>query len=302
MMTYREHYEAFVKRYDLSEEGVSYLLDAGAKVFDGCGAELAALIEKFYQGNFNVPAVEADRRALAEKAGIPYFTLNFVFFASASLGMKEIYREKGISDEVYDDTFGDLIVKAKECRTVHGYWGIFPDTWYTIFFRLELFRLGRLEFGYTTMPGGLSYDKCGVHVEPGEKLITIHIPSGLPLTRGSRLDSYRRAYEFFPEMRKGGRLVIACGSWLLYPDNRKIFPPHLNLVDFIGDFDILRSSVDPKFNNCWRLFGRDYDGHPENLPRETTQQRAMADWLMKGGETGSGFGLIVFDGEKIVRP
>ena len=37
------------------------------------------------------------------------------------------------------------------------------------------------------------------------------------------------------------------------------------------------------------------------MPRDTSMQRAFADFLIGGGKTGTGFGVIVFDGKEILR-
>jgi hypothetical protein len=55
------------------------------------------------------------------------------------------------------------------------------------------------------------------------------------------------------------------------------------------------------FNNAWRVFGKDSDKAPDELPQNTSLQKAYAKHLMAGGKTGSGYGVFFFDGEKIIQ-
>ena len=115
------------------------------------------------------------------------------------------------------------------------------------------------------------------------------------------MDSYRRALEFFAKERGDKPLICICHSWLLFEGNREIFPARLNMVDFMNDWDIIHSEEADEYGDCWRLFGKEYDGNADNLPQNTTQQKAMAAWLKDGKKTGEGFGVLIFDGEKIIN-
>ena len=51
----------------------------------------------------------------------------------------------------------------------------------------------------------------------------------------------------------------------------------------------------------WRIFGKDAGLPAEQLPRDTGLRRAYADWIQKGGNVGGGYGILFFDGEKIIK-
>ena len=55
------------------------------------------------------------------------------------------------------------------------------------------------------------------------------------------------------------------------------------------------------FHDAWRIFGYESDLPFDQLPRDTTLRKAYADWLSAGNKGGSGFGLIAFDGDKILK-
>jgi hypothetical protein len=92
--------------------------------------------------------------------------------------------------------------------------------------------------------------------------------------------------------------VIGCR--VLFPEHKEFLPEHLNIRSFMEDFTYIKGESEEEFENDWRVFGKDCKKEPKDLPQDTTLQRAYAEHLMKGGKTGSGYGVFLFDGEKIV--
>ena len=60
------------------------------------------------------------------------------------------------------------------------------------------------------------------------------------------------------------------------------------------DFDIVRVEKTDTFKDAWRIFGAEADRPAKELPRCTSMQRAFADFLAAGGQTGEGFGIILW--------
>ena len=91
------------------------------------------------------------------------------------------------------------------------------------------------------------------HVAPGDPTINIHIPSGSPLDPGACRASVRDAQVFFrtylPEWPIAKAKAMVCGTWLLYPDFRKILPKDSNIVGFQKLFHLfpLRHMDDHQF-------------------------------------------------------
>ena len=237
------------------------------------------------------------RNQLSQKSGVHIYTVNAAVVIAASKWLHDEYRQKGIADDIFWDTMSDLKCKLDECKQVKGVYGTFVEDWYDGIFDMSIFKLGRFEYQVNTFDEDTPCTIGSYTLNKGDRVYSIHIPSGSPMPLDVRLDSYKKAYEFF------GRspIVLMCKSWLIYSKNKEIFPPHLNLVSFGDDFHHLWDYTDENYSNCWRIFGVEYDGNPDNLPCDNTPRKAMVKWLKSGNKPGGGKGVFVFDGEKIIK-
>ncbi len=293
-------YLDLLNRFELKEDEVKYLASSGEIIIDEHTYDLVHVIDTFYETDFSVEAIEPLLKAIADKSKVDLYTVNFVFLTVASERMLEEYILKGYGETLFWETIMDIKYKLYECQWVKGVLGNHVIAWYPIFYRLDIVKLGRLEFEKVKFPKE-SYEKNGVSIKEGDDVYFIHIPSSGPLTEELRYDSYKRAYEFFSKEIGDGPLICICESWLLYEDNRKIFPSRLNIVKFLDDWDINYNEVNETNSEAWRIFGVDYSGDVSLLPRETTLQKSMIDWFEKGHKMGQAFGVLVFDGEKIIN-
>ena len=117
-----------------------------------------------------------------------------------------------------------------------------------------------------------------------------------------RLDSLKKAYEFFTDFRRDdGLMIFECGSWLIYEGYKDFLPEKSNILKFIDDFEIVSSESCDKFNDAWRIFDKYGYKSPKHWPEDTSLRRAFKHHILNGGKTGHGHGIIVFDGEKAVR-
>ena len=73
-----------------------------------------------------------------------------------------------------------------------------------------------------------------------------------------------------------------------------------NTYRFIMDYETVMSKEDPEFIDCWRLFDVPYAGDPKALPRNGGLRKRYAEYLEHDGIAGTGYGIAVFDGEKIL--
>ncbi|MCQ2462265.1 MAG: hypothetical protein MJ177_02530 [Clostridia bacterium] len=195
----------------------------------------------------------------------------------------------------------DLRCKLLECKECEGVWGTFVGGWFHGFYRMTRFGLGRFQFEYSTVDDDYTLAD-GTVIPAGTKCVGMHIPSsGISLTDDVRYDSYKRAFDFFESEKYGDKLIIKCGSWLLYPKHREFLPPHLNILKFMNDFDIIAEGEKEGFSNDWRVFGRYSDLPYAELPEDTALRRAYKKHLLETGKAGDGFGYILFDGEKIIN-
>ena len=142
---------------------------------------------------------------------------------------------------------------------------------------------------------------AGITLRPGQKVLNIHIPSsGEPFDLNARLQSYKLAYDFFKDLRGEGPLVCVCHSWLLYPEYRRVLGDSSNIISFQDDFTILEID-DGAFQDAWRVFGPAAEGPTEQLPEDTSMQRVFKKHLLSGGKNGSALGVLVFDGERLLK-
>lgn len=295
------HFEKFMEKTELPIEAKDCINEAFYKIFPAFQEEMESMVDFLYQGKLEVEKTQKLREELSEKSGVNIYTLNHIFLICASKKMLEGFLEKGIKEEIYWETICDLNYKVMECKAVKGEWGNFVETWYDCFFALNIVKLGRLEFERSPYYGEKDYNFGEISLKKGDIAYSVHVPSCGKLTKELRMESYKNAYNFFKDELKGKPLVCFCDSWLLFKDNKKIFPPYLNMIDFMDDWDIIINDEKDGFHDSWRIFSMDYNGDVKSLPQNTTQQKAMAKWLETGNKTGNGIGILIFDGEKIIN-
>lgn len=257
-------------------------------------------VDGFYEDKFSSGQLGEFYKTFAEHAGSHEYTVAMLFFMYCAKTLEKKYLLKGIDRQIYLDTMHDLKCKLMECREVYDINGTFVAHWYPLFFKLERFALGRLQYERIPFPKE-DYTKYGYTVRNGSIVYNCHIPSSGPLTEEDCLDSYKKAYMFFKDELKGNPMVIVCHSWLLYPENVDFFPKHSNILKFMSHFDIISYETHDSFSEAWRVFGKNGLLPPNEWKTDTSLQRAFKNHILSDGKTGNGFGVLVFDGEKIVK-
>ena len=300
-----KHLSEFFDIFSYPSEAVCFFTNAEHNL--NSIPEVSSLLEKhiaLYESSdsFDLAELNADIKKASELSGISEYAILFIIYAEMSFHMREIYDHKGIDRKIWYDSVRDLSFKNRECKNVKGEWGLFTD-WFQGFLKLRLFALGRLQ--YQADPFNASDEpltRHGILIEPGKTTaLSIHIPSDGRLLPEDVLASLKTAYDFHKALHIDGKIVFQCSSWLLYPKMLDFMTPGSNLSKFIGCFELLSSDTDPEFRNCWRLFDRDYSEGSKALPRDTTLRRQYAEWLDAGNLPGWGRGIIVFDGEHILK-
>lgn len=283
----KNHFLLFMDKMALPAEGDAYLRQIGLDIIAKHQIALESLIDELYARDF--PLAEILQKAESLVQDQHEYTVRFLFLACAFQKMREDYRAAGLSDELYWDTVLDLKSKVLECKQLYNIWGTGTGAWYANFFRLRIFRLGRLQFEKSAFRGIESVCVDGVTVNPGDTVYNVHIPSGGSISPEACADSFQRAKAFLGE----DPLILHCGSWLLYNENPNIFPSAKNVLAFREQFQIYESREKPEGEDLWRIFGKHFDGDVASLPQNTSMQKETAAWLATGRQIGIGFGLKI---------
>ena len=253
--------------------------------------ECVSLYEENIDRDYKVLRDMSNRAA--ELVGVHIYSAQMLMYISLSKHLRELYREKGISDRIWYDSMSDLKWKLWECKAVKGIWGSFADVWYYRFFDMTRFALGRLQFEMWPVN-----DECvigGREIKKGMKAIGIHIPRTLTsLTRESLNDAYKQAAETFRDEFGDQRVIFVCHSWLLSAEIPQMLNEGSNLRGFINDFTIVKyeTSDEGDYSEAWRLFDMDYTGDLEDYPEDSSFRRRYKEYLKNGGRMGHGLGFF----------
>lgn len=289
-----------IQELPFSPDARTAIAEAMAQLDFPAAAEFQRLIRQYCANGYHYSSVKAQIPALSQRCRIPAESLNLLLLLSASEDLRAAYREARMPDGLFLETMSDLCCKAEECFRVHGVYGCFVSNWYDKFFSLEILKLGRLEYEISSYPWAFSYEGHGLHLTQGMPVKNLHIPSGAPLSPADCLASYQKAYDFFRKDLINGILVCVCRSWLLHKSTLTLLPAQGNTGRFIRSFQILQQEDQEEFHNGWRIFGAAHQNPPSELPEDTAMQRAFKKHLCQGGTVGSGSGILLFDGERVL--
>lgn len=207
---------------------------------------------------------------------------------------------EGHEQAVFLQSLVDISCKIRECMAYKKAFGIFVLNWYDGLIKNWRLQLGRLQYEVGIYDG--PDIQVGAFVlQKGDKKLQCHIPSGLgPLTRQACMESFRLAWEEFPEYRKDGFLPVMCSSWLFYGPYEKVFSG-TNVEQFRDLWHYYDETRQETFSDCWRVFSMDLPDDPGKLPQNTRMQKAFAAYMENGGTFGYAGGILLFDGEKIIN-
>lgn len=237
---------------------------------------------------------------VSKESGVHTYTVQLLFFICLSEHLRDIYQQKNIEYNIYYDSMCDLKWKLRECHDMYGVWGSFVAWWFREFFELKRFAFGRLQFELMHMNEVCftkiedDYTGQGVVVKPEDIVVSVHIPSSGPLRPEDCQESYQRAAEFFKDSFVSRPVIFLCASWLLNPDHPLFLPKDSNILKFAQTFDIFCSVEDETAYDTWRIFNKPYNNNPEEMPCNTSMQRAYLDWLKAGNKFKCAVGIYVY--------
>jgi hypothetical protein len=132
-------------------------------------------------------------------------------------------------------------------------------------------------------------------IAPGDDSLEVHIPGGSKMDHDACTKSFEDALEFFPRRFPEKRITtLTCYSWLCDPALALIMPPETNLAQFQRRFYVLPREGKQK-QTADRVFGSSTID-PANAPKQTSLQRAIAEYVASGGVMRCAAGIIPWGG------
>lgn len=178
--------------------------------------------------------------------------------------------KKQIADEVYFQTFYDLTIWFGQCMKKRKVPGVIEESWLSLPLCMKIFRLGRLQFEPDMEKG----------------ILHVHIPEGEPLDDSACEEAFKKADCFFgPEYK-----MFDCESWLLSPKLQNLLKPQSNILKFQNRFEV-QKIIYPFRQAEERVFG-EIRNDKENYPENTSLQKAVKKFVLKGDDIGMGYGVL----------
>lgn len=204
------------------------------------------------------------------------------FYLKLALDTFEEYQKNGYAEEMFDQTFYDITIWCSECYRKHGVYGVDELLWLGKSVKMELFRLGRLQFEPMQIKRDIKGN--GQEILAGTKGLNVHIPAGEPLVYEECLKSFERASDFFGEEYR----VFVCESWLLSPHLKEILPETSNIIRFQELFCVTEVGYAyPQAEQ--RIFGKIFSDKRQ-YPENTALQRKAKEYVLTGRDLGIGTG------------
>ncbi len=187
------------------------------------------------------------------------------------------YEERGISEEIFINTFKCFSRFVREHMVSYKTYGFDREWWTPRQLSMEEFRLGELEFEFVNWKE--------------ERVVSVHIPSDAILTKEYCLKAYSQANEFFlkyyPEL---AYRYFICDSWMLSPGLKEVLSPESRILQFQQDYTIEEWNKENQAYKRW-VFKND-NLSMEEVPEDTSLQRNIKKFVLDGGLIGSAFGYM----------
>lgn len=298
--------EEYLKKIGIDENDASCIIELNTKYFGRIKPFVEEYVsyipEEFLSYYKEGQRAETEKRTTAftdavesELSELNKYTARLLGWLNCIPYLHERYRKHNISDEIFYDTMKDFSYKIRECQDVYNVIGLFVN-WFFIFFDMQIVALGRLQYHINVFLND-EYSQSGYTLKKGDRVYACHIPSSGKLTPEMCMDSLHRAYEFFKPNLKDDILPVVCNTWLFYNPYKEVFPKESNLSKFVNLFDIISNkSSGNEFGDFWRIFNRVEIGNPDELPEDSSLRRNFKNYIKKGGDFGSGYGVLLYNG------
>ena len=200
---------------------------------------------------------------------------------------RKCYDRIGIPETYFWDSMKDLTIWCEDYLTKHGVPGFKEWEWVGRSMRLEVIRIGRLQFEPISLKQSLELD--GTTYQSGTAMLDVHIPAGEPLDIEEAVKSMEQAPSFFKTYFSSTFSLIHCHSWLLSPDLKKLLPDHSRIIQFQNLFAIYKTDNEERQAEE-RVFGF-LSNDPNYYPENTSLQKAVKRYMLDGNVVMMGAGI-----------
>ena len=188
-----------------------------------------------------------------------------------------LYRQLGISQEIYLDTMGAFSRFVREHMESYGRYGFDRGFWTTRQVSARLFRIGQLEYELTRLNG--------------EPAISLHIPTDADLRPEVLLPSIKAGLaEFFRLFPDYADKKVFCHSWLLSPLLKDFLPDRSNILRFQSLFAITPDEVPGNDVKLWVF--KNPKLPVTEYPENTSLQRKLKRFFLEGGQFAEALGYL----------
>ena len=201
---------------------------------------------------------------------------------------KKMYDARNIPESYFWHSLQDIPIWCDDHLVRLGTPGFIEWDWVGKTLRMEVIRIGRLQFEPDVLKEVLS---VGDHVYPaGTPILHVHIPAGEPLDLEAVQTAMTQAPEFFKQYFNRDYTLFHCHSWLLSPDLANLLPESSRIIQFKNLFRVYGTDDERQAEE--RVFGFLSDV-PAAYPEHTSLQRAVKQYLISGKEVKMGLGIRV---------
>ena len=200
---------------------------------------------------------------------------------------KARYDAAGISEQLFWDSMKDLAIWCEDYLEKHGAPGFAEWEWVGASLRLEVIRIGRLQFAAGRLHREVTVE--GQYYPVGTPVLEVHIPAGEALDEEAVAESLRRAPALFKQYFGKEFSLFHCHSWLLSPALGSLLPPGARILRFAQQFTVYGEDYEERQAEA-RVFGLLSDRY-EDYPEKTSLQRALKKALLEGETVGMGLGI-----------
>lgn len=200
---------------------------------------------------------------------------------------KAQYDTLGIPEIYFWDSMKDIAIWCDDYLTKYGVPGFKEWEWVGRSLRLEVIRIGRLQFEPIQLSQNVTLS--GQSFVAGLSILDVHIPAGEPLTPEAALESMNRAPEFYKTYFNKEFSLLHCHSWLLSPDLKELLSEHSRIIQFQNLFTVYKTDNEERQAEE-RVFGFLSDD-PNKYPESTSLQKAVKKYMLDGNEVMMGAGI-----------